>query len=130
MSKKVKVGFATKLGSNYYYLNEVQVEGKATSRFNFKIGFNDEYAAQIIRTGNCITLLSNPFTLTVESFWNTNYFEDLARYVFWTFNKSFLLKLTEKIEILKLPVLKRCAELLKENFTPYTEPWMTILTRN
>ena len=38
MSKKVKVGFATKLLSNHYYLNEVPVEGKATSKFNFKIG--------------------------------------------------------------------------------------------
>lgn len=122
MGKKVKVGFATKLLSNHYYLNEVPVEGKTTSKFNFKIGFNDQYAAQIIRTGNCITLLSNPFTLTEDSFWNTNHFEDLTRYVFWTFNKSFLLKLTEKVETLKLPVLKRCAELLQENFTPYAEP--------
>lgn len=122
MSKKVKVGFATKLLSNHYYLSEVQVEGKTSNKFNFKIGFNAQYAAQIIRTGNCITLLSSPFTLTEDSFWNTNYFEDLTRYVFWTFNKSFLLKLTEKIETLKLPVLKRCAELLLENPTPYAEP--------
>ncbi|MEO5998578.1 MAG: hypothetical protein ABIN89_17615 [Chitinophagaceae bacterium] len=122
MSKKVKVGFATKLLSNHYYLNEVQVEGKATNKFNFKIGLNDQYAAQIIRTGNCITLLSNPITLTDDSFWNTNYFEDLTHYVFWTFNKSFLLKLMENIETLKLPVLKRCAELLLENFIPYAEP--------
>jgi hypothetical protein len=122
MGKKVKVSFATKLLSNHYYLNEVQVEGKASNKFNFKIGFNAQYAAQIIRTGNCITLLSNHITLTDDSFWNTNYFEDLTRYVFWTFNKSFLLKLTEKMETLKLQVLKRCAELLLENFTPYTEP--------
>ncbi len=122
MDKMRKVGLATKLLSNHYYLNEVPVEGKTSSKFNFKIGFNDQYAAQIIRTGNCITLLSNQIALTEDSFWNTNYFEDLTRYVFWTFNKSFLLKLTEKAETLKLPVLKRCAELLQENFTPYTEP--------
>ncbi len=122
MGKRIKVGFATKLLSNHYYLNEVPVEGKATSKFNFKIGFNDQYAAQIIRTGNCITLLSNPLTVTVDSFWNTNYLEDLTRYVFWTFNKSFLLKLSEKIETLKLPVLKRCTELLLENPIPYAEP--------
>jgi hypothetical protein len=122
MSKKRKVGFATKLLSNHYYLNEVSVEGKTTSKFNKHIGYNDQYVAQIIRTGNCITLLSNPLALTEDSFWNTNYFEDLTRYVFWTFNKSFLLKLTEKIETLKLPVLKRCAELLLQNSIPYAEP--------
>ena len=72
--------------------------------FNFRIGFYDQYVAQIIRTGNFITLLSNNINLTHDSFWNVNYFEDLARYVFWNFNKSFLFKITEKIESLKLPV--------------------------
>ena len=121
MDKKRKVGLATKLLSNHYYLNEVSVEGKKTSKFNFNIGFNDQYAAQIIRTGNCVTLLSNHITLTEDSFWNTNYFEDVTRFVFWTFNENFLLKLIEKVESLKIPVLKRCAELLKENFIPYNE---------
>jgi hypothetical protein len=121
MDKK-KVGFATKVLSNHYYLKEVSVENKITSKFNFKIGYYDQYMAQIIRTGNCITLLSNNIELTDDSFWNTNYFEDLTKYVFWTFNKSFLLKLTEKIESLRLPVLARCSELLKENFIPYSEP--------
>ncbi len=35
MIKKIKVGFATKLFSNHYYLNEVQVKGKSTRKFNF-----------------------------------------------------------------------------------------------
>ena len=119
MEKKRKVGFATKLLSNHYYLNEVPVEGKTTSKFNFKIGFYDQYMAQIIRTGNCITLLSSNIILSVDHFWNINYFEDLTRYVFWTFNNSFLLKITEKIDSLKLPVLMHCLKLLKENFVPY-----------
>ncbi len=114
-----KVGFATKLLSNRNYLSEVSVEGKTTNKFNFKIGFYDQYAAQIIRCGNCITLLSNTITLNKETFWNTNYFEDLSRYVFWTFNKSFLLTLQERISTLPLPTLNRCIYLLNENFTPY-----------
>ena len=117
--RKRKVGFTTKILSNHYYLNEVPVEGKTTSKFNWKIGFYDQYVAQIIRTGNCITLLSNRILLSEDSFWNINYFEDLTKYVFWTFNKSFLLKITEKIESLKLPVLQQCLKLLKENFVPY-----------
>src|SRR5256885_2123918 len=122
MEKKKKVGFATKLLSNHYYLKEVAVEGKTTSKFNFRIGFYDQYVAQIIRAGNCITLLSSNISLTEDSFWNTNYFEDLTKYVFWTYNKSFLIKLTEKIESLKLPVLKRCLELLQENFLYFQPP--------
>ena len=119
MEKRRKVGFTTKLLSNHYYLNEVPVEGKSTSKFNWRIGFYDQYVAQIIRTGNCITLLSTKINLTEDSFWNTNYFEDLTKYVFWTFNKSFLFKITEKIESLKLPPLQHCLKLLKENFVPY-----------
>ncbi len=119
MSLMAKVGFATKLLSNRNYLSEVSVEGKTTNKFNFKIGFYDQYVAQIIRCGNCITLLSNTITLNKDTFWNTNYFEDLTKYVFWTFNKSFLLTLQEKINTLPLPTLNRCIHLLNENFTPY-----------
>lgn len=105
MDRRIKAGFVTKLLSNHYYLSEVPVEGKATNKFYRKLGYNEHYVAQIIRTGNCITLLSTNTPITDDSFWNINYFEDLAKYVFWTFNKSFLLKVTNKIESLKLPVL-------------------------
>ena len=120
MAKKGKVSLATKYLSNRNYLNEVSVEGKKTIKFNFNIGHYDQYMSQIIRTGNCITLLSRSIdNITEDSFLNTNYFEDLSKYVFWTFNKSFLLKLIEKIQSLKLTILQRCAELLQENFVPY-----------
>ena len=88
MGKPLKVGFATKLLSNRNYLKEVSVEGKTTNKFNFKIGYYDQYAAQIIRSGNCITLLSNDISITKETFWNPNHFEDLTRYVFWTLTKA------------------------------------------
>jgi hypothetical protein len=114
-----KVGFATKFLSNRNYLKEVTVEGKTTPKFHFNFALYDHYAAQIIRSGNCITLLSNNISITKENFWNTNYFEDLTKYVFWTFNKSFLLTLIENIELLNLSVLTRCQHLLKENFIPY-----------
>ena len=121
MDRRRKVGFVTKLLSNHYYLSEIPVEGKTTTKFYRKLGYNEHYVAQIIRTGNCITLLSTHTLITDDSFWNINYFEDLAKYIFWTFNKSFLLKVTDKVESLKLPVLQRCLELLQENFTPYSE---------
>jgi hypothetical protein len=114
-----KVGFATKFLSNRNYLKEVSVEGKTTPKFHFNFALYDYYAAQIIRSGNCITLLSNNISITKENFWNTNYFEDLTRYVFWTFNKSFLLTLIENIELLNLSTITRCQHLLEDNFVPY-----------
>ena len=103
------------------YLNEVSVEGKTSHTFNFKIGYYDLYAAQILRNGNCITLLSNKVPITKDTFWNTNYFEDYTRYVFWTFNQSFLLTLLATIDTLAMTTLQRCADLLTENFTPYDD---------
>jgi hypothetical protein len=114
-----KVGFATKFLSNRNYLKEVSVEGKTTPKFHFNFALYDHYAAQIIRSGNCITLLSNNISITKENFWNTNYFEDVTTYVFWTFNKSFLLTLIENIELLNLSTITRCQHLLEENFVPY-----------
>lgn len=119
MIKRHKVGFATKLLSNHNYLKEVSVEGKATNKFNFSIGFFDQYAAQVMRSGNCITLLSNNLSINKDTFWNPNHFEDLTKYVFWTFNKSFLLELIESIDSLGNSALKRCADLFQENLTPY-----------
>lgn len=121
MDKKRKIGFATKFLSSRMYLNEVSVEGKTSNKFNFNIAYYNLYAAQIIRNGNCITLLSNTIPINKEHFWNTNYFEDLTKFVFWTFNKSFRLTLIDSIHNLLPTTLLRCAELLQENFTPYDE---------
>ena len=115
MEKKRKIGFATKLLSNHYCVNEVPVEGKTTSKFNWRIAFYDQYVSQSIRTGNCIKFLSTKINLTEDSFWNINYFEDLTRYMFWTFNNSFLFKVTGKIDSLKLPVLLPLADFSTKN---------------
>ena len=122
MGRKDKISLATKYLSNRRYLNEVSVEGKMNLKFQFHLGNYDLYAAQIIRTGNCITLLSTPLTIAEDSFWNTNHFEDLVKYVFLTFNKSFLLKLVDEIENQPLAILARCRELLLEYPAAYREP--------
>ena len=61
----------------------------------------------------------NPYTITTDSFWNINYFEDITKYIFWTFNKSFILKLIEKIPVLSATILHRSLQLLTENHIPY-----------
>src|SRR5258708_7837080 len=122
MAKKEKISIPTKILSNRYYLNEVPVERKRTPKFNFTIGYYDLYAAQIIRLGNCITLLSNKFTISEDTFWNANHFEDLAKYIYWTFNQGFLYKLQEGVQAQKLPILQHCHKTLTENPIPYGEP--------
>ena len=84
MTEKRKIGFLTKYLSNRHYISEVSVEGKQSSKFHFTTGYYDRYVNQIIRTGNCITLLSTKISITEEVFWNINYFEDIVKYVFCT----------------------------------------------
>ena len=105
--------------SNRNYVREIPVEGKHTGKFLFSVSFYDDYVTWVIRAGNCITLLSSPFKITRYNFWNTHYFEDISRFVFWTFNKSFLLVLSEEIQKLKPTGINRCHELLTDNFIPY-----------
>ncbi|MEP7110542.1 MAG: hypothetical protein ABI760_21290 [Ferruginibacter sp.] len=114
-----KVSIPTKYLSNRNYIREVSVEGKHSGKFYFRFSIYELYVAQIIRAGNCITLLSSPFEITRDNFWNTHYFEDITRHLFWTFNKSFLLVLMDKIETLSPTILNRCHELLNHNFQPY-----------
>lgn len=122
MPKKPNISLSTKFLSNRHYLTEVPVEGKKAPTFQLRLSNYGLYVAQIIRTGNCVTLLSTPFAITENSFWNTNHFEDIAKYVFWTFNRSFLLKLLDQVDTQKLSVLHRCRDLLQEYPTAYPEP--------
>ena len=68
------------------------------------------------------SLLSTDVKIDLASFYDTNQFEYLARYVFWTFNKSFLLKLLAEIENQVLSDLRRYHELLLENPIAYPDP--------
>lgn len=119
MKKRGHISFTVKLLSNHYYLNEVRVEGKRNRRLYFHLGTYDLYAGQIIRTGNCLTLLSNPYEITVERFWNPNYFEDFVRYVFWTFNEGFRGKLIRHLDGLMPELWQIFRARLEEHFVPF-----------
>jgi hypothetical protein len=122
MAQLNKIGLLTIFLSNRHYLTEIPVEGKASSKFNLSITFYDRYISQIIRAGNCITLVTTKYEITEQSFWNINHFEDYAKYIFWTFNKSFLLKITEAAATKQLYILQRCQALLKDHLVAYSEP--------
>jgi hypothetical protein len=78
---KDNISFSTKWLSNRRFLNEVQVgTGKKTPAFQYRLGNYGNYAGQIISIGNCITLRSSHFRITEEDFFNTDNFENFARY--------------------------------------------------
>ena len=116
---KRKIHWSTKIISNRNYIKEVSIDDKVTNTFNLKTGYYDLYAAQIIRAGNCITLLSSPPIFSLNTFKNSNLFEDIAKYVFWTFNESYRLQLIERLSDFSGVELQRCQSLLHNNFIPY-----------
>ena len=118
---KRKIHWPTKIISNKNYIKEVSIDGKVTNTFNFKTGYYDLYTAQIIRAGNCITLLSSPPTFSLNAFKNSNLFEDIAKYVFWTFNESYRLQLIDHISNFSDVELQRCQNLLNNNLIPYDD---------
>jgi hypothetical protein len=122
MTRQKKISFSAKFLSIRHYLNEVSVEGQRTDPTQRKLGNYDKYVAQVIRAGNCVTLLRESYPIGVKSFWNINHFEKFAKSVFWTFNKSFLLKLIDQVDKEKPLVLHRCRELLQEYPVAYPDP--------
>ena len=116
-----KVSFATKLLSNSYYLNEVSVENKKCSRYYQRFYLFDQYVRLLIRNGNCITLLSQPIAITAVSFWQPLQFEELMKYVFWTFSESFRLLIIDLIPSLAQIVVQRCLALLQTHPAAYGE---------
>jgi len=122
MAEKEKLNWIIKFESIRHYMDEVSVEGQRTKPTQRKLANYDKYIAQVIRAGNCITLLMDSYPMDVTSFWNVNHLEKFVGAVYWTFNKSFLLKLLEDVEVQKPMVLLRCRELLLENPSAYSDP--------
>ena len=56
---------------------------------------------------------------SLESFRNSNLFEDIVKYVFWTFNESYRLQIIEYLSGFDNLELQRCQYLLDNNFIPY-----------
>lgn len=110
-----KIHWPTKALSNKNYINEVPIDGKKTSRFNFHLGYFDLYIAQVMRSGNCLTLLSSPVSFSVEHFKNTNLLEDMVKYVFWTFNDYFLSRMIYFLPQLTQTELQTLRQFLEHN---------------
>lgn len=114
-----KIHWPTKALSNKHYISEVSVDGKTTIRFNFWLGYYDLYTSQVMRTGNCLTLLSTPPIFSLEIFKNTNLFDDAAKYIFWTFNAAYLNRMEKYLCTLSSEELKDCLSILQVHPEPY-----------
>ena len=95
---KIKISFFYKYLSSKFYLTEVPVENKKTQLLH---GFFWRSLARdtmkIIRAGSCITLLSDFVPIEAKSFFRMLYFEDYAKYAFWTFNDKFIIDLSRNV---------------------------------
>ncbi len=114
-----KIHWSTKALSNKNYINEVSIDGKKTNRFNFRLGFYELYIGQVMRVGNCLTLLSTPPVFSLQIFKSTNLFDDAAKYIFWTFNATYLHTLEKYFSTLSSEELKDTLSILQTNPESY-----------
>ncbi len=57
--------------------------------------------------------------MTEDNFWKPSHFDDVVRYVFWTFKDSFLAQILEKMKSLRPETLLGYSNLLEGNLIPY-----------
>lgn len=114
-----KIHWPTKVLSNKNYIQEVSIDGKKTSRFYARVGYYELYSAQVMRSGNCLTLLSNPPVFSLDCFKNINLLEDITRFVFWTFNIAFVTNLEKYLQTLSFEEIKSAQDLLLSNPEAY-----------
>ena len=108
---KTKIGFFYKYLSSKFYLTEIPVENKKTILLHWLIlGSIAKNAMKIIRSGCCITLLSDYVPIEAKTFFRLLYFEDYAKYALWTFNDNFIIDLSRNMLLINdnniFPVLK------------------------
>jgi hypothetical protein len=68
---------------------------------------------KIIRTGSCITLLSDFVPIEDQTFFRLLYFEDYAKNAFWTFNDKLILDLSGNMLLLNDDNIISCVEVLR-----------------
>ncbi|HEY5462694.1 MAG TPA: hypothetical protein VIJ95_05505 [Hanamia sp.] len=76
---------------------------------------------KIIRTGSCITLLSDFVPIEAKTFFRMLYFEGYAKYVFWTFNNNFIIDLSRNVLLISEDNIKSCVEVLRLYSMAYDE---------
>ncbi|MEO9144022.1 MAG: hypothetical protein ABI237_00560 [Ginsengibacter sp.] len=111
---KTKIGFFYKYLSSKFYLTEIPVENKKTILLHWLFWRSHaKDTMKIIRTGSCITLLSDFVPIEAKTFFRLLYFEDYARYAFWTFNDNFINDLSRNILLINDDNIISCVEVLR-----------------
>src|SRR5450432_2670939 len=95
---KTKISFFYKYLSSKFYLTEIPVENKRTLLLHWFFWRSlAKDTMKIIRTGSCITLLSDFVPIEAKSFFRMLYFEEYAQYAFWNFNDNFIIDLSRNV---------------------------------
>ncbi len=76
---------------------------------------------KIIRSGCCITLLSDYVPIEGKTFFRLLYFEDYAKYVFWTFNDNFITDLSRYVLSIDDDNVDSCIKILRLYSVAYDE---------
>jgi hypothetical protein len=77
------------------------------------------FIERVLRRGNCISLNDVDYSISENTFWVIEFFEEYCRNLFFSFKKGFTLKLERKIAQISQADILYFHQALSSNFTPY-----------
>jgi hypothetical protein len=119
---KTRIGLFYKFLSSKFYLTELPVENKKTILPHWVfLGSIAKNAEKIICSGCCITLLSDYVPIEAKTFFRLLYFEDYAKYAFWSFNDNFIIDLSRHVLSVDEDSIELCIKILRLYSMAYDE---------
>ena len=116
---KVSSDIIKRLNKNYIIEVPVQVSVHPDSRGI--LGNHSLFIKNAIARGSCLTLHDISFNLLPDNFWNPDTFEEHCRYIFFTFQNSFLKKITTRLSSYQDSELNFFLETLSQITAPYSD---------
>lgn len=116
---KIKIASDIKSRLNKKYISEVPVAISVKSDYRRFLDNHSLLIKNAISRGSCLSLLDVDFRISETTFWDSENFEDYAKYIFWTFNEKFCNKLIARIKEIKYDDIDFFIEILAENPHPY-----------
>ncbi|HAO06288.1 MAG TPA: hypothetical protein DCQ50_04685 [Chryseobacterium sp.] len=116
---KIKIASDIKSRLNKKYISEVPVVISVKPDYRSFLDNHSLFIKNAISRGSCLSLLDVDFRISETTFWDSENFEDYAKYIFWTFNEKFCNKLIVRTKEIKPDDISSFIEIFAENPHPY-----------
>lgn len=104
---------------NKRYVSEINVHENEPNAYRGIMDNTHLFIERILRHGNFISLNDIDYSISENTFWDIEFFEDYCQNLFFTFKKGFVLKLIRRIGLLERSDISYFFITLSSNLIPY-----------